>query len=53
MIGIHPVPGKGTLLLFRTENDAKIGMNRMEADGLVTGGRISECWVDDKYMLEE
>lgn len=49
LIGVHPHYPDGTLILFRTENDAKIGKNRMEAVGIHTGHNICECEIDDKF----
>lgn len=49
LIGVHPHYPDGTLILFRTENDAKIGKNRMESVGIKTGHNICECEIDDKY----
>lgn len=39
-IGITPVPPRGTLILFKSENDAKIGRNRMNSMGIQTGKNI-------------
>ncbi len=44
-IGVHPVPGKGTLLLYRTENDAKRAKNQLEYRGCQTGKNIGECFI--------
>lgn len=49
-IGVHPVPPRGTLCLFRTENDAKIARNRMNAEGIQTGDNICEGFIDEKYV---
>lgn len=49
-IGVHPVPPRGTLCLFRTENDAKIARNRMNAEGIHTGDNICECFIDEKHV---
>ena len=40
-----PSPPCGTLCIFATENDAKRARNSMEAAGVPTGQRISECYV--------
>ena len=49
-VGVHPMPPRGTLCLFRTENDAKIARNKMNAEGIKTGNNICECFVDEKYI---
>ena len=49
-VGVHPFPPRGTLILFRTESDAKIARNLMEAKGIVCGKNICECYVDKKYV---
>ena len=48
-IGVHPHYPDGTLILFRTENDAREGKSRMESMGIKTGINICECEIDDKY----
>ena len=48
-IGVYPHYPDGTLILFRTENDAKKGKYRMESMGIQTGYNICECEIDDKY----
>ena len=52
-VGVTPMPPRGTLCLFRTENDAKRGMNLMNSEGIVTGKNICEVFVDEKYLREE
>ena len=52
-VGFHPMPPRGTLCLFRTENDAKRGRNLMESEGIKTGKNICEVFVDDKYVNVE
>lgn len=49
-IGVNPQPPRGTLCLFRTENDAKIARNRMNAEGIRTGDNICECYIDERYV---
>ena len=53
MIGIHPQYPRGMLIIFKTENDAKIGKNKMEAKGIQTGRNICEVEIDDKYGEEK
>lgn len=52
-VGVTPIPQRGTLCLFRTENDAKRGMNLMNSEGIVTGKNICDVFVDEKYVREE
>ena len=52
LIGLHPVPQRGTLWLFRTENDAKIARNNMRAAGIETGCNIVKVYIDERYVKE-
>ena len=49
LLGAHPCYPDGTIWLFRTENDAKIARNKMEAAGISCGVNICEVDIDDKY----
>lgn len=49
LIGVHPVYPRGTLLLFYTENQAKIARNLLDLKGVQTGRNICECEIDDSY----
>lgn len=55
-IGIHPAYPHGTLLLFKTENNAKMARNLIksykgyESD---VGVNICEVKIDDMYWSEE
>ena len=49
-VGVTPMPPRGTLCLFRTENDAKRGRNLMESEGIKTGKNICEVFVDEMYI---
>lgn len=49
LVGVHPHYPDGTLILFRTENDAKIARNEMQSKGILTGRNICEAEIDDKY----
>lgn len=49
LIGVHPHYPDGTLILFDTENNAKIARNEMNAVGILTGSNICEVEIDDKY----
>ena len=51
-IGIHPIPPRGTLCLFRSENEAKGARNLMRAKGIQTGNNICELYVDKLYILQ-
>lgn len=44
LIGVHPCYPRGTLILFDSENNAKIARNLMESKGIRTG--INICEVD-------
>ena len=50
-LGIHPIPPKGTLLLFRTENDAKRARNLLIHDLKLNnvGDNICECFIPEEY----
>lgn len=49
-IGVYPYYPKGTLCLFKTENDAKRAKNSIRAKGIQTGNNIGEVYVDKKYL---
>lgn len=49
-LGIHPMPPRGTLLIFKTENDAKRGRNLLANDLKVqTGHNICEIFIPEQY----
>lgn len=50
LIGVSPQYPRGTVLLFATENDAKIARNRLDFEGIKTGSNICECFVEKKYV---
>ena len=45
LVGVHPEPPRGTLLLFRTENDAKRARNVLRAATIECGKNICEVFV--------
>ena len=49
-IGVHPVPGRGTLLIYATENDAKRARNDLMARGCPCADNVCEIFVDEKYL---
>lgn len=49
-IGVYTLAPKGSLCLFRTENDAKIAKNLMDAKGIRTGINICEVFIDEMYV---
>lgn len=52
-VGVNPQPPRGTLLLFRTENNAKRARNVLREAGVVCGTNICEVFVDKKYVPEK
>ena len=50
-LGVHPAPPHGTLLLFRTENDAKRARNLLIHDLKLNnvGDNICECFIPEEY----
>lgn len=49
-IGIHPIPPRGTLLIFDTENNAKRARNLLDNDLKVqTGTNICEIFIPEQY----
>lgn len=49
-LGIHPTPPHGTLLIYKTENDAKRARNLLANDLKVqTGHNICEIWIPEQY----
>lgn len=47
LLGVHPSYPNGTLLLFESENAAKIARNRLNAKGIKTGVNICEVYYDE------
>lgn len=52
-VGIDPQPPHGTMLLFRTENNAKRARNILRVAGVVCGKNIVEAFVDKKDLPKE
>jgi len=51
LVGFHPVKEMGTLLLFKTENDAKAGRNILRSKSIQCGVNIGECFIDTRYLM--
>ena len=51
--GIPQEYPRGTILLFATENDAKIARNRLCFEGIRTSDEICECYVEKKYVSKK
>ena len=49
-IGIHPVPPRGTLLIFKTENDAKRGKNEIKTFLSPVGDNICKIYIDKRFV---
>jgi len=49
-IGVHPMPPRGTLLLFRTENNAKGARNILRAAGIECGDGIFSVHIEKRYL---
>ena len=53
LLGIHPCYPRGTILLFRSENDAKSARNVLRSKGVKCGDNICKCFVDKRYIKDE
>lgn len=51
-VGVHPVSGRGTILLFRTEKEAKEARQKLKDKGCPVGMNVTECFVPKKYVSE-
>ena len=51
-LGVTPIIPNGTLLIFRTENDAKRAKNRLDSMGVITGSHICEVFVKKEYLKQ-
>lgn len=51
-VGLYPFYPRGTLCLFKTENDAKRARNIMRTKGIETGTNIGKVYVDKKYIKD-
>lgn len=49
-VGIYPCYPRGTLCLFKTENDAKGARNLIKAKGIEVGKNIGTVYVDERYV---
>lgn len=50
-LGVHPIPPRGTLLIFDTENNAKRARNLIANDLKVqTGNNICEVFIPESYI---
>lgn len=49
-MAIHPVAGRGTLLLFDSENNAKGARNVLRFHGVQCGSEICKVFVDKRYL---
>lgn len=49
-MAVHPVIGKGTLLLFDSENNAKGARNVLRYHGVQCGNEICKVYVDKRYL---
>lgn len=47
LIGVHPVPPRGNLLLFDTENNAKGARNMLTFYGIECGDNICKVMYDE------
>lgn len=50
--GVTPIIPNGTLIIFRTENDAKRAKNRLDSMGVITGSHICEVFVKKEYLKQ-
>lgn len=50
LVGVHPHYPDGTLIIFKTKNDAIRGMNDLRAKGIQTGFNIGEVYVEERYL---
>lgn len=48
LVGVHPHYPDGTLILFETENQAKIARNKMQEKGIVCGHNICKAFIPVK-----
>lgn len=51
-VGLYPFYPRGTLCIFKTENDAKRARNNMRAKGIETGSNIGEVFVSKEYIKD-
>lgn len=48
LLGVHSEE-RGTLLLFKSEKEAKKARKKLNNKGIITGCNIYECFIDKKY----
>lgn len=49
-VGVHPVFGRGTLLLFRSETETAAARKALKTQGCPVGDNITEVYVNKKYV---
>lgn len=49
-VGIYPMAPYGTLILFKSENQAKRGRNLISMKGIKVGTDITEVFIDREYI---
>lgn len=49
-IGVYPCYPNGTLLLFKTKNNAKVAKNVLDSYYILTGKNVSEVYIDKSYL---
>ena len=52
-VGVDPQPPHGTLLLFRTENNAKRARNVLRENGVRCGNNVCKVFVDKEFFTKE
>lgn len=53
LLGVQPCYPDGTLLLFRSKNEAIRAKNNLTANKIATGNNICHCFVDKRFLGEE
>lgn len=49
-LGISPVPHRGTLLVFKSKNDATCAKKTLEKNGVHTGNELATVYIKEEYL---
>lgn len=49
-VGVHPCYPRGTILIFKTKNDAKRARNRLKGIINIVGNNVGEVYIDERYV---
>ena len=52
-VGVHPHYPRGTILIFKTKNNAKIARNKLKRILNIVGNNVGEVYIDERYIAKK